>query len=167
MWPESAEDKRPLRTGLTTGTCATAACVAAAHKLLGNRVCQQVSVTLPDKHKTQGKVVELTMQDVDWLPVAKMGVAEGLPSLPRGTTAATIKDAGDDPDVTHGARIWVKLLPRQAQGVIFTAGEGVGQVTREGLQVAVGEAAINPVPRQMMQLHLQRIAQGLCLSRWL
>ena len=78
--------------------------------------------------------------------------------------AATIKDAGDDPDVTHGAKVsaWVSLTPNP--GVRFHAGPGVGTVTRAGLPVPVGEPAINPVPRRMMCEHLGSIAEEYAYS---
>ena len=66
-----------------------------------------------------------------------------------GATASIVKDAGDDPDVTHGATITVHVRPSEG-GVVFRAGEGVGTVTKPGLPIAVGEASINPVPRAMM-----------------
>ncbi len=73
-------------------------------------------------------------------------------------TAGVIKDAGDDPDATHGARLWVRLELGSEPGVRFHAGEGVGTVTRSGLPIAVGEAAINPVPRRLIAEHLDSIA---------
>ncbi len=141
MWPESPEESKPLRSGLTTGCCATACCVAAAHRLLVEDAEQsRVSVTLP-----RGKIVELDICDQQ-----RSG---------NTVTAATIKDAGDDPDVTHGARVFVSVQLMPESGLTFIAGQGVGTVTREGLMLAVGEAAINPVPRQMMSEHLSDIAQ--------
>lgn len=144
MWPESDEQKRPLRTGLTTGCCATACCVAAAHGLLGKKQIELATVTLPAKRGNPGKQVELAMSD---LVVQSNSVR-----------AATVKDAGDDPDVTHGAKVFVDLALTDEPGVQLKAGEGVGTVTREGLALAVGEPAINPVPRQMIQQHLEDIA---------
>lgn len=145
MWPESSEQSKPLRTGLTTGTCATACCMAAAHLLLDQRFEQQVSVTLPEKNGKPGKVVELDIirleQDQDL------------------AYASTIKDAGDDPDVTHGATIWVNLNLTPNKGIEFKAGTGVGTVTRTGLLLDVGEPAINPVPRQMITNNLKAVAQ--------
>ncbi|MDQ7015783.1 MAG: cobalt-precorrin-5B (C(1))-methyltransferase [Gammaproteobacteria bacterium] len=139
MWPESAETPPKLRSGLTTGCCATACCVAAAELLLAKQTPQRVFVSLP-----RGQEVSLELDQL---------YAEG-----DFVHAATIKDAGDDPDVTHGARVFVRLslLP---EGIHFAAGEGVGMVTRSGLLLAVGEPAINPVPRKMMTEHLQRLAQ--------
>lgn len=152
MWPESGEHQQPLRTGLTTGCCATACCVAAAELLLNpdQRINDslRVSVTLP-----RGKTVELDVIELSLLAAPDRDTA----------FAATIKDAGDDPDVTHGAKVFVELslteLPlTEKPSVEFIAGPGVGTVTRSGLVLAVGEAAINPVPRQMITQHLQDIA---------
>jgi cobalt-precorrin-5B (C1)-methyltransferase len=75
-----------------------------------------------------------------------------------GAEAGTIKDAGDDPDVTHGAVVFARVRLRAEPGVSFHAGPGVGTVTRAGLTLAVGEPAINPVPRQMMTSHLTELA---------
>tara|TARA_B110000285_G_scaffold146211_1_gene163208 strand:- start:5304 stop:6428 length:1125 start_codon:yes stop_codon:yes gene_type:complete len=148
MWPESSEQPQPLRTGLTTGTCATACCLAAGHLLLGNIHNTCVSVTLPNKKpdKEASKQVHLHLTLVENRDE-------------KSAYAATIKDAGDDPDATHGATVWVslKLLPQQ--GTSFVAGLGVGTVTRSGLLLEVGQAAINPTPRQMMSEHLIRLAE--------
>ena len=140
MWPESAEADKPLRTGLTTGTCATACCVAASESLFGQPAPKQVMVTLP-----KGREVPLEIDSCD---------RDG-----DRVRASTIKDAGDDPDVTHGARIFVDLGLRESPGVEFSAGPGVGTVTRDGLALAVGEPAINEVPRRMMREHLQHQAE--------
>jgi cobalt-precorrin-5B (C1)-methyltransferase len=145
MWPESAdatktEEPKPLRSGLTTGCCATACSIAAAHLLLGQKQSSIVSVTLP-----KGKIVELTITNYQCHDsVVRTG---------------TIKDAGDDPDVTHGAEVFVELKLLSQQGIIFKAAKGVGTVTRDGLALAIDEPAINPVPRKMMTEHLQAIAQ--------
>jgi len=145
MWPESGEQPKKLKTGLTTGSCATACCVAAARFMLASDHLQSpsnehvVEITLP-----KGKTVLLTIFNTGWRE--EQGVA------------STIKDAGDDPDVTHGAKVSVALKLTTAAGIVFHAGEGVGTVTRSGLALAVGEPAINPVPRKMMTEHLEAIA---------
>lgn len=146
MWQESGEQVKKLRTGLTTGSCATACCVAAGQKLLACLQENIVSITLPEK-KGQRKTVEI--------------IIEGYEVLNQGQTlrTSTIKDAGDDPDVTHGATVFVELTLTDTLGIHFLAAKGVGTVTREGLALAVGEPAINPVPRQMMSEHLQVLAQ--------
>ena len=140
MWPESDESEPKLRTGLTTGTCATACCVAAGSYLFTGSKSSTVTVTLP-----KGKQVELEINHC---------AMDG-----EKAWASTIKDAGDDPDVTHGATIHVSLRKAKAPGIKFLAGKGVGIVTREGLNLDVGGPAINPVPRKMMTEHLNRLSQ--------
>ncbi|MGW6392488.1 cobalt-precorrin-5B (C(1))-methyltransferase [Streptomyces sp. NPDC055103] len=129
-----------LRPGWTTGACATAATTAAYTALLTGDFPDPVSITLP---KGQTPSFALTAE-----------------SLSGGSAmAAVTKDAGDDPDVTHGAviRSTVRLLPA-GSGVVFRAGEGVGTVTLPGLPLEVGEPAINPVPRQLMREHVAGVA---------
>ena len=144
MWPESSEKVQALRTGLTTGCCATACCVAAAQALLvkPDNLARKVEVNLP-----KGQIVSLDI-------LAYQVVNEAM-------RVSTIKDAGDDPDATHGATIFVELTLLPKKGVTFLAGEGVGTVTKTGLVLAIGEPAINPVPRKMMQEHLQTLAEEL------
>lgn len=140
MWPESQESVAPkLRTGLTTGTCATASVVAAALRLLSNDIYQHVSVTLP-----KGKVVRLPLHSVKLSERNK-------------ARASVIKDAGDDPDVTHGAEVFAEVALIE-EGIRFSALAGVGVVTLPGLPIAAGEPAINPVPRKMIEQHLSDIA---------
>lgn len=131
-----------LRTGLTTGVCATAAAVAAGRIALGGNRLDMVPITLP-----RGTCVEVAINDQS--------------ARPRGAEAGVIKNAGDDPDATHGARVWVQVEPNRNTGINFCAGSGVGTVTKPGLQLAVGEPAINPVPRQMIREHLEDMAGQL------
>ncbi|MBX2809983.1 MAG: cobalt-precorrin-5B (C(1))-methyltransferase [Cellvibrionaceae bacterium] len=150
MWPESSETQAggqpaPLRTGLTTGACATACCVAAATQALGKHAPKHVSIRLPVRKMASGKQVDLTIENCQ--------------QHGDRVRASTIKDAGDDPDITHGASVFVELQLTASPGIAFGAAAGVGTVTREGLPVAVGEAAINPVPRQMMVEHLEALAR--------
>ncbi len=119
-----------LRRGWTTGACATAATRAALLRLWGGSFPERVRITLPRGERAEFAVAHRA---------AGKGWAE----------AGIVKDAGDDPDVTHGALIRARVRPG-GEGVRFVAGEGVGVVTRPGLPVAVGEAAVNPVPRAMM-----------------
>ncbi|WP_439156537.1 cobalt-precorrin-5B (C(1))-methyltransferase, partial [Yoonia sp.] len=120
-----------LRRGWTTGACATAATKAALMRLWGGAFPAQVGIVLP-KGETPVFPLALAEAGDDW---ARAGIT---------------KDAGDDPDVTHGALIVVTVSASDG-GVQFRAGEGVGTVTKAGLPIGVGEPAINPVPRQMMQ----------------
>jgi cobalt-precorrin-5B (C1)-methyltransferase len=145
MWPESSDTPKVLRTGLTTGCCATACCIAAATRLFTGKSLKKVEVLLP-----KGSVVQL---DID--SVIEVGVTCNSESV----RASTIKDAGDDPDATHGASIFVELSLTDRNGVHFIAAQGVGIVTRTGLLLEVGEPAINPVPRKMMAEHLESIAK--------
>lgn len=140
MWPESSDDPKPLRSGLTTGTCATACSVAAAMALLSQEQAKQVFVTLPKGQEVSLEIISYEVTD-------------------HSVKAATIKDAGDDPDVTHGAIVWVALSLLPDKDIEFVAGQGVGTVTRTGLLLDVGEPAINPVPRKMISGHLTAIAQ--------
>jgi cobalt-precorrin-5B (C1)-methyltransferase len=124
--------KPGLRKGFTTGACATAAARAAIEALLTGRFPDPVTITLP-KGETPSFPLAFTELAENW---AKAGI---------------VKDAGDDPDVTHGALILASITPGlRGGGIKFRAGEGVGTVTRPGLALTVGEAAINPVPRRMI-----------------
>ncbi|MCX5388200.1 cobalt-precorrin-5B (C(1))-methyltransferase [Streptomyces sp. NBC_00083] len=129
-----------LRPGWTTGACATAATTAAYTALLTGDFPDPVTITLP---RGQTPAFALAAEEL----------------APGHATAAVVKDAGDDPDVTHGAliRSTVRLLPA-GSGVVFRAGDGVGTITRPGLPLPVGEPAINPVPRRMMTDHVTLVA---------
>ena len=135
-----AKPDRPLRRGWTTGACATAAAKAAFQALLTGDFPDPVEITLPKgerpsfalaRHERKGETA----------------------------TAGIIKDAGDDPDVTHLALVLasVRRLPA-GRGILFRAGPGVGTVTRAGLLIPPGEPAINPVPRKMMQDAIAEVA---------
>ncbi|GAA0918261.1 MULTISPECIES: cobalt-precorrin-5B (C(1))-methyltransferase [Streptomyces violaceusniger group] len=133
-------ERSGLRHGWTTGACATAATTAAYTALLGAEFPDPVTVELP---KGQRPAFALAAEEL----------------TADRAMAAVVKDAGDDPDVTHGAlvRATVRVLP-PGSGVVFRAGPGVGTVTRPGLPLEVGEPAINPVPRQMMRDHIASVA---------
>ncbi|MBO8194102.1 cobalt-precorrin-5B (C(1))-methyltransferase [Streptomyces oryzae] len=129
-----------LRPGWTTGACATAATTAAYTALLTGDFPDPVTITLP---KGQNPAFALAYEEL------QSGSA----------TAAVVKDAGDDPDVTHGALVRATVRPlAPGAGVVFRAGPGVGTVTRPGLPLDVGEPAVNPVPRQMMREHVGGVA---------
>jgi len=130
-----------LRRGRTTGSCATAAVKAALSLLVHDECHHCVFVTLPDQH------YYLTV------PIQKVYRVDAL-----SVRAEVIKDGGDDPDNTHGATIFAIVRRNNVAQLRFFAGEGVGIATQPGLRVAVGEAAINPVPRLMMQ---QAVAEVL------
>ncbi|WP_029209944.1 MULTISPECIES: cobalt-precorrin-5B (C(1))-methyltransferase [Arsenicicoccus] len=131
-----------LRPGWTTGACATAATKAAYAALLTGDFPDPVTISLP---RGRTPAFALTAED-------------------RGdgwAQAAVTKDAGDDPDVTHGAIIRSRVSHGDpGSGVTFRGGPGVGRVTLPGLPLAVGEPAINPVPRTLMRTALREVAGG-------
>jgi cobalt-precorrin-5B (C1)-methyltransferase len=121
-----------LRRGWTTGACAAAAARAACEGWLTGEFPDPVTIRLPG-----GSVAAFTLAETARHPETAM--------------AAIVKDAGDDPDVTHGALIRVTLAAGTPEtGVTFRAGPGVGTVTLPGLPIPPGEPAINPVPRRMI-----------------
>ena len=129
-----------LRRGWTTGACATAAARAAYEALLTGEFPDPVVIRLPRGQRAEFSLAEKKLEN---------GTA----------TAGVIKDAGDDPDVTHGALIKVKVAPAPTgAGVAFAAGDGVGTVTLPGLPLTVGEPAINPKPRAMMAAAIGELA---------
>jgi cobalt-precorrin-5B (C1)-methyltransferase len=131
----------PLRRGWTTGACATAAVKAAYTALLTGSFPDPVTITLP---RGQTPAFALAREQLS----------------KDGAMAAVIKDAGDDPDVTHQAMIVATVRAvASGTGVIFKAGKGVGTVTRPGLPIGVGEPAINPVPRAMMSTEIRNLAE--------
>ena len=136
------QPKQKLKRGWTTGACAAAATKAAYLGFLTGRFPDPVEITLPKGERPSFALVEFRRCD-------------------RGARAAVEKDAGDDPDVTHGAVVSVKICRGDpGSGVIFIAGEGVGVVTMPGLPVAVGEPAINPGPRKLIRTLLAEIAHA-------
>jgi cobalt-precorrin-5B (C1)-methyltransferase len=137
-----ATQDRPLRRGWTTGTCATAAAKAAYAALLTGEFPDPVEVNLP-RGGRPAFALAMTRKD--------QGSA----------TAGVIKDAGDDPDVTHGALVLATVrIGATGAGVTFRAGEGVGTVTRPGLPLPPGEPAINPVPRRMIHDAIAEVAEA-------
>jgi cobalt-precorrin-5B (C1)-methyltransferase len=130
----------PLRRGWTTGACATAATRAAYTALLTGQFPDPVAITLPG-----GEAPSFALAQTELSGESAM--------------AAIVKDAGDDPDVTHCALIKATLCRGTAgSGVAFRAGEGVGTVRRAGLALSVGEPAINPAPRRMMERTVAELA---------
>ena len=131
-----------LKRGWTTGACATAATRAALTALLTGDFPDPVSITLPKGEQPSFALAFEVLDDVS-------------------ATAGIIKDAGDDPDVTHGAMIKATVCHgTPGQGIRFVAGKGVGMVTRPGLPIPPGEGAINPVPRKMMTDIVESLAQA-------
>jgi cobalt-precorrin-5B (C1)-methyltransferase len=135
-----AQAERPLRRGWTTGTCAAAATRAAYEALLTGAFPDPVAILLPGGSR----------------PSFALALSE---SGDHFAQAGIVKDAGDDPDVTHGALIvsTVRLAP-PGSGVSFRAGEGVGTVTLPGLPLPPGEPAINPAPRAVIRIAIAEVA---------
>jgi cobalt-precorrin-5B (C1)-methyltransferase len=134
------DEPRPLRRGWTTGACATAAAKAAYEALLTGAFPDPVEIALPSVQRVAFALATTELKD---------GAA----------TAGVVKDAGDDPDVTHGALVLATVRNGAAgSGVRFKAGPGVGTVTLPGLPVPPGEPAINPVPREMMRDTIAEVA---------
>ena len=128
-----------LRSGYTTGTCAAAAAGAAARMLLTGKMLCETEVLLP-----AGKILHLPVSEVR-----------------RGAdfvSCAVIKDSGDDPDITNGIAVHAKVS-RGGEGITITGGEGIGIVTKPGLDQPVGAFAINSVPRQMIAQAVERVAE--------
>jgi cobalt-precorrin-5B (C1)-methyltransferase len=135
--------KARLRRGWTTGACAAAGARAAYEALLTGGFPDPVTITLPSGAR----------------PSFALALAEQGQGFAR---AGIIKDAGDDPDVTHGALVIAKVMPGPARsGIGYRAGEGVGTVTRPGLLLPPGEPAINPTPRSMIKTAIEDVAR-LC-----
>lgn len=129
-----------LRRGRTTGSCATAAVKAALLMLLRGEGVDEVEVSLPDP---------------DYYLVVPV---EKVERLANGMVRAEVKKyGGDDPDNTDGATIFAEVKVNHSGEVRFLAAEGVGMVTQPGLRIPPGEAAINPVPRQMMQMAVKEV----------
>jgi cobalt-precorrin-5B (C1)-methyltransferase len=132
--------KKSLRTGYTTGTCAAAATKAALSTLVNKEKLSKVNVSLP-------KDKQITI-DIAWIKQTD----------DRTVTAAVIKDGGDDPDVTNGAEVCstVSLL-QTADKIVIDGGIGVGRVTKPGLGLEIGKAAINPTPLKMIHHAVEEI----------
>ena len=134
-----AKPEGPLRTGWTTGACATAATKAALTALITGDFPDPVTIRLPRGEEPA-------------FALALEALGDGY------AMAGIVKDAGDDPDVTHGATVVASVRPlAPGSGIRFAAGDGVGTVTRPGLPIGVGEPAINPVPRAMMTAEVEAL----------
>ena len=130
-----------LRTGWTTGTCAAAAAKAAAKALLDGEIQSRVEIRLPKKGEERRVVFE----------VERCSLGEGW------AEAVVVKDAGDDPDVTHLSCITARVSWREEPGIELDRGEGVGLVTKPGLGLPVGGPAINAVPRRMIFYSVEEV----------
>jgi len=148
--PEVEEKKKKgaLRTGYTTGTTATAATKGALYALITGEHADHVVVSLP-----KGKTATLKIK---WTKVEGTGKV----------TCAAVKDGGDDPDVTHGAEICSTVSFNKNAGTInIDGGAGVGRVTKPGLGLEMGKAAINPTPMKMLDQAVREVMQDQLKKR--
>ena len=131
-----------LRCGYTTGTCAALAAGAAAELLLAGTEPETVSLTTPKGWAVSVPLAGAELDGDGW-----------------EARCAVRKDAGDDYDVTDGMLVWASVRKSDAPGVSIDGGEGVGRVTKPGLDQPVGAAAINRVPRRMIREQVERVCR--------
>jgi len=137
--PEKSKEK--LRTGFTTGTCATAASKAGILAIINQQNLNNVDVILPKRDKINIQINSCNFSKDN-------------------ARCSVIKDGGDDPDVTHGAEIFVELsLTDKIGSIEIDGGKGVGRVTKPGLGLEIGTAAINPTPRKMILENIQEVGK--------
>jgi len=131
-----------MRQGFTTGSCAAAAAKAAVYMLLGGVLKTSVSITTPNGTEYTAEIVNIERHD-------------------RSVSCGVVKDSGDDPDITNGCTVYacVSLCEDSAEGVYIDGGEGVGRVTKPGLDQPVGNAAINSVPRLMIESGVREVME--------
>lgn len=132
------KDGKRLRLGYTTGSCAAAAAKAAAWMLLTGTEKREISLLTP-----KGMELKLEVEDIHREQTQ--------------VSCAIRKDSGDDPDVTHGTLIYARVFRQESPGISIDGGAGVGRVTKPGLDQAVGEAAINSVPRKMIRENVTEV----------
>jgi cobalt-precorrin-5B (C1)-methyltransferase len=140
------KDSSQMRHGYTTGACSTAVTKAALTALITGDALEETTISLP------------IGRDATFM-IEKYDITEN------SVSAETIKDAGDDPDATHLARIISTVSWVDTPGIILDGGVGVGRVTKAGLPVPVGEAAINPVPRKMILTTVQQTLEEFQVNR--
>ena len=134
------KDGKKLRLGYTTGSCAAAAAKAAAWMLLTGQRKERIQLNTPKGITLDLQVCDIRME-------------------PDRVSCAIEKDSGDDPDVTKGMHITAAVSRRREPGVLIDGGEGVGRVTKPGLDQPVGNAAINSVPRRMIRENLEEVCR--------
>ncbi len=137
----NSEKKKELRTGFTTGSCATACSKSGILSIINQKKIEKIDILLPNRSRLEIKINSCHFTD----KTAKCSV---------------IKDGGDDPDVTHGAEIFVDVEMTENIGEIeIDGGEGVGRVTKPGLGLEIGSAAINPTPKKMILENIREIGE--------
>lgn len=134
------KNQKKLRCGYTTGSCAAGAAKAAAMMLLQQKEVKEVTIDVPS-----GMAISLQIEDI---------VIQSA-----SVRCAVKKDSGDDPDVTNGILIYATVSCCPEKRISITGGDGVGRVTRPGLNQPVGMAAINSVPRKMIQMEVEKVCE--------
>ena len=131
-----------MRYGFTTGSCATAAAKAAAYMLLTGRIKTEITIDTPKGIPYTAKILDIDRKE-------------------REVNCAVEKDGGDDPDITSGALIYAKvsLIEGSGEQIVIDGGIGVGRVTKPGLDQPIGNAAINHVPREMIQKEVAQVCE--------
>lgn len=133
-----SKGSKKLRCGFTTGTCAAAASAGAARMLLSGKVIENITVITPSGNSVTVRLTDIKKEN-DYV------------------SCAVQKDSGDDPDVTDKILVY-STVSYEKSGITVDGGEGVGRVTKNGLKQQIGEAAINPVPRKMIEEQLKTAA---------
>ena len=137
------ESKTKLRTGFTTGSCATAASKAGILAIKNQKIIENVDIILPKRSR-----LEIRINSCEFTTDS--------------SKCSVIKDGGDDPDVTHGAAIFVNIELTDAVGeIVIDGGDGVGRVTKPGLGLEIGSAAINPTPKKMIVENVREVGKEL------
>ena len=137
------ENKTKLRTGFTTGSCATASSKAGILAIINQENIERIEIILPKRSKLDIQINSCEFTN-------------------NSAKCSVIKDGGDDPDVTHGAEIIVDVELTDVVGEIeIDGGEGVGRVTKPGLGLEIGSAAINPTPKKMILENIREVAKEL------
>ena len=155
MSTQLPKNEQGLRMGFTTGSCATAAAAAAVQMLLSGVEVSVVTFVTP-----KGIELSLDIEDADIVPNSREGNHEDRGKMiAKRVRCGVRKDAGDDPDITDGIRIYAVAEQSDEPGVKIEGGIGVGRVTRPGLDQPVGAAAINHVPREMITREVMRVME--------
>ena len=137
------ENKTKLRTGFTTGSCATAASKAGILSIKNQKIIENVDIILPKRSR-----LEIHINSCEFTT--------------NSAKCSVIKDGGDDPDVTHGAAIFANIeLTNDVGEIEIDGGEGVGRVTKPGLGLEIGSAAINPTPKKMILENVREVGEEL------
>ena len=137
------ESKKKLRTGFTTGSCATASSKAGILSIINQKKIEKIDIILPKRSRLDIQINSCRFTT-------------------NSAKCSVVKDGGDDPDVTHGAEIFVEIKLTDNIGKIeIDGGEGVGRVTKPGLGLEIGSAAINPTPKKMILENVAEVSKEL------